>query len=66
MTMWDVHVTFRDESGTRRTEFHGAFAPEELSQGLEGALERAARANGGVQVTRQRPLPRPSSGPHAA
>ena len=66
MTVWDVHVTFRDESGARRTEFHGAFAADELTQGLEGALVRAALANGGVQVTRQRPLPRPTSGPHAA
>ena len=66
MTVWDVHVTYRDESGARRTEFHGAFAGDDLSQALEAALERANAAGGGVQVTKQRPPNTPFPGPRAA
>ena len=66
MTVWDVHVTYRDESGTRRTDFLGAFPADDLTQGLDLALEQASAHGGGVQVTRQRSLPRPSPGPRAA
>ena len=66
MTVWDVHVTYRDESGARQTAFVGAFAADDLSQGLDVAMARATREGGGVQVTRQRPAPRPSRGPRAA
>jgi hypothetical protein len=66
MTVWDVHVTYRDETGERRTDFLGAYAADDLSRGLDLALEHANANGGGVQVTRQRSLPRPSPGPRAA
>ena len=66
MTVWDVHVTYRDETGERRSDFVGAFAPDELSAGLDDALAQAHARNGGVQVTRQRPALKPSRGPRAA
>jgi hypothetical protein len=62
MTLWDVHVTFRDERGHKQTEFHGAFASEDLSIALEAAMNRAHRERGGVEVTRQRSV----TGPRAA
>jgi hypothetical protein len=66
MIVWDVHVTYRDETGARRSDFLGAFAADDLSQGLDAALAQAHASNGGVQVTRQRPAPKPSRGPRAA
>ncbi len=62
MTLWDVHVTFRDERGHHRTEFHGAFASEDLSDALEAAMNRAHQERGGVEIVRQRSVP----GPRAA
>ena len=66
MTVWDVHVTYRDESGMRRTDLIGAYAADELAVGLASAWAHPNAQAGGVQVTRQRPLPKPSPGPQAA
>ncbi|HEX9236102.1 MAG TPA: hypothetical protein VF972_07470 [Actinomycetota bacterium] len=63
MTVWDVHPTYRDAGGGRRTDFYGAFTGDELSRALETALEQADARGGGVQVTRQRPLPASAAGP---
>jgi hypothetical protein len=62
MRLWDIHVTFRDERGHKQTEFHGAFAPEDLSTALEAAMNRAHQERGGVEVAHQRSV----TGPRAA
>jgi hypothetical protein len=54
MTLWNIHLASRDERGTPRREFLGAFAPAQLAAALVEAMRRAAERSAGVQISRQR------------
>ena len=56
VSLWDVHVTIRDERGYRQDEFCGTHPLASLPGVLERAMRRASERAGGVQVILCRPL----------